>query len=148
MQLNLDGEIIEEVKEEKYKNPSISPFDFVNAIHHSKEQLIHDDWSEKQYNPFIVNKSLSFGSDTVIQANEMNSRPHLDKKLQFDFLINTVRPRKRFNKWIKADKIENLEVIKQYYRYNTEKALQVMTILSPEQIQLIKDKMFTGGLKK
>lgn len=148
MQLTLDGELIEEVVEEKVKSASINPFDFVNAIHHSKEQLVCDEWSEKQYNPFIVNKSLSFGSDTVVQANEMNSRPHLDKRMQFDFLINTVRPRKRFNKWIKADKIDNLEVVKTYFSYNTEKALQAMAILSPEQIQQIKDKMFTGGLKK
>lgn len=147
MQLTLDGDIVEEVKEEKIKSASISPFDFVNAIQFTKEQLVCDEWSEKQYNAFLVNKSLSFGSDTAIQANEMNSRPHLGKKMQFDFLINTVRARKRFNKWIKADKIDNLEVVKTYYKYNTEKALQAMAILSSEQIQQLKDKMFTGGLK-
>ncbi|NBX49919.1 DNA polymerase [bacterium] len=124
----------------------ISPFDFVNAIHYTKENLIVDDWSEKQYNPFVVNKSLSFGADTVIPANEMNSRPHLEKRLQFDFLINTIRPRKRFNKWLKAEKIEDLELVKQYYNYNTEKALQALRILSPEQINTIKERLNTGGL--
>lgn len=146
---NLDGEIIKDwVVEEDYKMPKISPFDFVNAIHHTKENLIVDDWSEKQYNPFVVNKSLSFGADTVIPANEMNSRPHLEKRLQFDFLnsINTIRPRKRFNKWLKAEKIEDLEVVKQYYNYNTEKAQQALRILSPDQINTIKERLNTGGL--
>ena len=145
--INLDGEVIEEKKKEEYKTPSINPFDFVNAIHYSKEQMIVDEWSEKQYNPFIVNKTLSFAMDTVIQANEMNSRPHLEKKLQFDFLINSVRPRKRYTKWIKAEKANNIELIKRYYKYNTEKAYQVVSLLSDEQLNTIKEKMFTGGLK-
>jgi len=146
-QKNLDGEFIKDwIVEEDYEIPKISPFDFVNAIHYTKENLVVDDWSEKQYNPFVVNKSLSFGADTVIPANEMNSRPHLENRLQFDFLINTIRPRKRFNKWLKAEKIEDLEVVKQYYNYNTEKALQALRILSPEQINTIKERLNTGGL--
>lgn len=144
--MNLDGEEIISQKDEEYKTPKISPFDFVNAIHYSKEQLIVDDWSEKQYNSYVVNKSLSFGADTVIAANEMNSRPHLNKRLQFDFLINTIRPRKRFNKWVKAEKIENIDVIKQYYKYNTEKAQQALRILTADQINTIKERLSTGGL--
>ena len=145
--INLDGEPIkEEVVEEKQKSASISPFDFVDAISYSKKNLIVDDWSERQYNPYVINKSLSFGSDTVIQANEMNSRPHIEKHLQFSFLINTVRARKRYNKWIKADKVENLELVKKYFNYNTEKAVQALKLLSPEQLQIIQNKMFTGGL--
>ena len=143
---NLDGELIKDWVVEDFKMTKISPFDFVNAIHYTKENLIVDDWSEKQYNPFVVNKSLSFGADTIIPANEMNSRPHLEKRLQFDFLINTIRPRKRFNKWLKAEKIEDLEVVKQYYNYNTEKALQALRILSPEQLNTIKERLNTGGL--
>jgi hypothetical protein len=144
--INLDGEEIVEVKEEKFKMPSISPFDFVNSIHYSKDNLIVDEWSEKQYNPFIINKSLSFGSDTVIQANEMNSRPHLQKKMQYDFLRNSIRPRKRFNKWIKSEKSEKIMLIQQYYKYNTDKACQVADLISDEQLNTIKNKMFTGGL--
>lgn len=145
--MNLDGVVIEKQEVEEYKTPKISPFDFVNAIHYTKENLIVDDWSEKQYNPFIINKSLSFGADTVIAANEMNSRPHVEKHLQFSFLINTIRPRKRFNKWLKAEKIEDLEVVKQYYNYNTEKAQQALRLLTPEQLQTIKERLNTGGLK-
>ena len=140
------GQGEEPVAEVKYKEPAISPFDFINAINHSKVDLIVDDWSEKQYTPYLVNRGLSFGSDTVIPANEMNSRPHLDKKLQFQFLINTVRPRKRYNKWVKAEKVEAIELIKTYYGYSTEKARQALSILTSEQIEHIKQKLQKGGL--
>ena len=133
-------------KEEAYKAPAISPFDFINAINFDKKALIVDDWSEKQYIPYIVNRGLSFGADTVIPANEMNSRPHLDRKLQFDFLINTIRPRKRYNKWVKADKVEAIEVVKTYYGYSIEKARQALSILTSEQLDHLKQKLEKGGL--
>lgn len=145
MSLEFLGPVKEEIQVQPYKAPAISPFDFINAIHYSKENLIVDDWSEKQYNPFIVNKGLSYGADTVIPANEMNSRPHLDKKLQFSFLINNIRPRKRFNKWIKSEKIESIEVVKEYYGYSTEKARQVLPLLNDEQLDYLRIKLIKGG---
>ena len=132
-------------KEEPYKAPKITPFEFINAIHHSKENLIVDAVTEKQYNPYLVNKGLSYGPDTVIQANEMNSRPHLDKILQFHFLINIIRPRKRFNKWIKADKIDDLETVKEYYGYSTEKAKQVLPLLDDSAIDELRKRTKKGG---
>lgn len=140
----LGYEVVEQV-EEVWKKPAISPFDFANAINHSKENLIVDDWSEKQYNPFIVNKSMSFGADTVIYANEMNSRPHLDRRLQFDFLINTVRPRKRYNKWLKAETVEVLELVQEYYGYSIDKARQVLPLITDQHLDNIKKKMNKGG---
>jgi len=140
------GEPKVELVIEPYKAPAISPFEFINAITYNKNDLMVDDWAEKQYAPYIVNKGLSYGADTVIQANEMNSRPHLDKKLQFQFLINNIRPKKRFNKWIKADKIESIEVIKQYYGYSTDKARQVLPLLNQSQIDLIEQKLEKGGI--
>ena len=145
MSLNFLGEPIVKPEAVPYKAPSISPFDFINAIHHSKEKLIVDDWSEKQYNPYIINKGLSYGPDTVIPANEMNSRPHLAKILQFDFLINIIRPRKRFNKWIKAEKVAELEVIKEYYGYSTEKAKQVLPLLNSSTIEEMRKRITKGG---
>jgi len=145
MSLDFLGKPKDEVVVAPYKAPAISPFDFINAIHYSKENLIVDDWSEKQYNAFIINKGLSYGADTVIPANEMNSRPHLDKKMQFSFLINNIRPRKRFNKWIKAEKIEAIEVIKEYYGYSTEKARQVLPLLNEEQLDYLRTKLIKGG---
>jgi len=134
-----------EVVEEPYKAPAISPFDFINAIHHSKENLIVDDWSEKQYNSYIINRGLSYGYDTIIPANEMNARPHLDKSLQNSFLINIIKAKKRFNKWIKPDKIEAMEVIKEYYGYSTDKARQVLPLLNNEMINDLKRKLIKGG---
>jgi hypothetical protein len=124
----------------------MSPFDFINSINHTKENLIVDEWSEKQYNPYVVNKGLSFSPDTVIPANEMNSRPHLDKSLQYSFLINIVRPRKRYNKWLKPDVIESLDIVKEFYGYSTEKARQALTILSGDQINTLKEKLKKGGV--
>lgn len=133
--------------EEQLELPTakISPFDFINSINHTKVDIMVDDWCERQYAPYVVNKGLSFSSDTVIQCNEVNSRPHIDKKLQYQFLINTIRPRKRYNKWIKASKLESIELIKQYYGYSTEKAHQVLSILTQEQIETIQEKLKKGG---
>lgn len=142
------GQQPEIVEEKEYKEPAISPFDFINAINYTKEDIMVDEWSEKQYVPYIVNRGLSFGPDTIIQANEMNSRPHLDGKLQFHFLINSIRKMKRFNKWIKSEKIEALDIIKQYYGYSTEKARQVLPILTDDEIDQIKRKIDPGGIKK
>lgn len=139
------GQIVE-IAEEPYKQKAISPFDFLNSINYNKENLIVDDWSEKQYNAYVINKGLSFSPDTVIQANEMNSRPHIDKLLQYSFLINIVRPKKRFNKWIKSEKIEAIEIVKDYYGYSTEKARQVVSILTIEQIDTLKQKLQKGGV--
>ncbi len=133
--------------DEEYKIPSISPFEFSESITFNKKNLIIDDWSEKQYNPYIVNKSLSFGNDTIIFCNEMNSRPHLDKKMQYDFLRYIIKPRKRYNKWLKAEKVNAIDVIKEYYGYNTEKAHQVSEILTQSQINFIQEKLKKGGLK-
>ena len=139
------GQAPKESVEKEVKAPAISPFDFINAINYSKEDLMVDEWAEKQYPPYLVNRGLSFGPDTVIAANEMNSRAHLDKKLQFQFLINTIRPRKRYNKWVKAEKVEAIEVVKSYSGYSTEKARQALSILSDVQIEHIRKKLEKGG---
>jgi hypothetical protein len=88
---------------------------------------------------------MSYGADTVIYANEMNSRPHLDRRLQFDFLINTVRPRKRFNKWLKPETVEVLSTIQEYYGYSIDKARQVLPLLTAPQLDIIIKKMNRGG---
>lgn len=141
------GDPVVTVDEEQFKvkKKAISPFDFANSINYTKDNLIVDDWSEKQYNAFIVNKALSYGADTVIAANEMNSRPHIDKKAQYDFLCGIVRKKKRFNKWLKAEKEEQLEMVKEYYGYNNTKAAAALRILNPDQIATIKKKLSRGG---
>lgn len=126
----------------------MSPFDYVNAINYSKKDIMVDDLSEKEYNPFIINKALSFFSDTILFANEMNKYHHLDGRLQFDFFINIIKKKQRFSKWLKPSEVENLELIKNYYGYSNEKAKSVLTVLSNEQIDELKTRMNKGGRTK
>ena len=100
---------------------------------------------EKNYPAYVINKCMSQHMDTIMYANEMNQYQGLDKKLQYDFFINIVRPRKRFSPWGKKQKVKDLELVKQYYGYSTEKALQALRILSPEQLEIIRDKLNKGG---
>lgn len=141
------GKAVVEIDAEQFieKKKAISPFDFANSIFFSKEDLIVDEWSEKQYNPYIVNKALSYGPDTVIAGNEVNSRPHLDKKMQYDFLRGIVSKRKRYNKWLKPEKEEKLTVIKQYYGYNNTKASEALRLLTDEQFTNIEKRLNKGG---
>lgn len=125
----------------------MSPFDFVNAVNYTKEDLMLDPEVEKKYAPYMVNRSLSYFPDTVAIANEMNQYHHLDGKMQFHFLLNIVRKRKRFSKWIKPEVENDVEVVKEYYGYSNEKARQVLSLLSPEQIAIIKRKVYKGGTK-
>lgn len=123
-----------------------NPFDYVNAILQNKKQIIVDELTEKNYVPFIVNRSLSYHSDCVMYANEVNRRHFLDKKLQNDFLLNTVRSRKRpFAKWVKSEKSEDIECVKLVYGLSDSKAREALRLLSDEQIQLLKEKTDTGG---
>ena len=128
-------------------NRMTNPFQYLNAINDTKQNIMVDDITEKAYNSFIVNRGLSYFKDTVIFANEMNRNHHLDSRLQFDFLINIIRKRKRFSKWIKPDIASDVEVVKEYYGYSNEKARQVLTLLSPEHINELKRKVTTGGRK-
>jgi hypothetical protein len=126
----------------------MSPFDYVNAINYNKKDIMVDDLAEKEYNPFIINKALSFFSDTILFANEMNKYHHLDSRLQFDFFINIIKKKQRFSKWLKPSEVENLELIKNYYGYSNEKAKSVLTVLSNEQIDELKTRMNKGGRTK
>ena len=124
-----------------------NPFDYLTAINDTKKDVMVDDIAEKGYNAFMVNRGLSYFNDTVLFANEMNLNAHLDNRLQFDFLINIVRRRKRFSKWIKPETASDVEVVKEYYGYSNEKARQALTLLTPEQIIDIKKKVYKGGRK-
>lgn len=123
----------------------MNPFDYVNAICDTKVNLIVDEATEKAYNPFMINRTLSYHYDTVLLANEMNQRAHLDKKLQNDFLINTVRKKRRFAKWAKPISSDDLEVVKEYYGYSNEKARQVLPLLNDTQMGQLRQRIFKGG---
>ena len=127
----------------------MKPFDYVNEILQGKKNLIVDEATEKEYVPFLTNKSLSYQYDCVMFANEMNIRHHLDKKMQFDFLLNTVRAKKRpFSKWLKSESSDDIECLKILYGYSDQKALEALRLLSDDQIQKLKEKTHKGGLRK
>lgn len=122
--------------------------DWLNTINQTKKNIIDEDPSiEREYTPYVINRCLSGHIDCILFVNEMNINNRLDKKLQYDFLINTVRTKKRFSPWMKKEKIKNLEYVKSYYGYSTEKAEQALRILSEEQIDFIKQKLDVGGTK-
>ena len=122
--------------------------DWLNSINLTKKNLMDEDPSvEKDFPPYIVNRCLSGHLDTVMFANEMNKYPNLDKDLQYHFYLNTLRKKKRFSPWLRKDKVTDLEIIKQYYGYSNEKALNALKILTPDQINFIKQRLDIGGIR-
>jgi predicted CopG family antitoxin len=125
----------------------MNPFEYLNSINYTKKDIMVDDIAEKEYNSFMVNRSLSYFPDTVLAANEINRYHQIDNLLQFHFLINIIRKRKRFSKWDKKKTNSDVEVIKEYYGYNEEKALQVLNIFSTEALNELHKKVNKGGRK-
>lgn len=123
----------------------MNPFDFVNAINYTKKDLMEDPDLEKQYQPYLINKALSYFPDTVLYANEINQYSHLDNKLQFHFFLNSIRPSKRYASWVKKQNNDDVSAIMEYYGYGVEKAQSALSILSPEQLNIIKQKLEKGG---
>ena len=122
--------------------------DWLNSINFSKTNLIDEDPdAKKDYAPFVINRCLSGHLDCILFANEMNKNHFLDKDMQYTFYLNTLRKKKRFSPWLRKDKVEDLESVKQYYGYSNEKAFQVLKILSNEQIEFIKQRLEIGGKK-
>jgi len=124
----------------------MNPFDFVNSINESKKDLMTDKQAEKEYSSFLVNRAMSMHIDTVHHGNEMNFYHHIDNKLQYEFLLNTVRKRKRFG-WHKKSKSATVEMLMEYYNYSYTKACDAEKVLTKEQIKLIKTKLDKGGMK-
>ena len=125
--------------------------DYLKAINETSEPLLDNDdltW-EKKYPPFIINRCLSMFWDTVIPSNEMNGLHFLPKKMQFHFLLNSIRKKRRFGgKWLSQKKLNNLDIVKEYYGYSNEKAREALTILSKEQLETIENTLTKGGRKK
>ena len=120
--------------------------DYLYSINQSKKNILHDDeQGAKKYPAYVVNRCLSSFTDTILLANEMNKNSHLPKHMQYDFLLNSVKPRKRFSPWTKKDSIDYLEIVKEYYGYNDDKALQALRILTKDQLDYIKKALSKGG---
>ena len=124
---------------------TMNPFELIKSISSTKKDILEN---EKDYNAFMVNRGLSYFPDTVLYANEMNKFHHLDNRLQYSFLINIIRKRNRFSKWNKSIESENINAIKRYYGYSNEKARDVLPLLSNENLNIIKGKIFHGGTQR
>jgi hypothetical protein len=122
--------------------------DWLNSINFTKDNLMEEDeTSKKDYAPYIINKCLSAHIECILFANEMNMNHSLDKDMQYSFYLNTLRKRKRFSPWIRKDKVQNLEYVKRYYGYSNDKAIQALKILNKDQLNFIKQRLETGGMK-
>jgi len=124
----------------------MTPFDFINAINFTKQNLFEDAQAKKDYVPFIVNRGLSYFPDTVLYANEMNRNFGIDEDWQFFFLLNSISKKKRFSKWAKKEaETESVLLVKEYYGYSTKRAQEVLGVLSEDQLVMIKEKLYRGG---
>ena len=121
--------------------------EYLNAINFTKKDLMksEDEMWKKKYPSFIVNKILSGFQDCVMLVNEMNRNHFVDKDMQFHFLLNSIRSKKRFSPFLRASKLKDIECVKEYYGYSNEKAKSALTILNDEQIEFIKNKLNKGG---
>ena len=123
----------------------MNPFELIKSISSTKKDILEN---EKDYNAFMVNRGLSYFPDTVIYANEMNKCHHLDSRLQYHFLINTIRKRNRFSKWNKSIESENINAIKEYYGYSNEKARDVLPLLSNDKLKTLRGRIQHGGIQR
>jgi hypothetical protein len=125
-----------------------NPFDYINAINNHKDIIRESDdqtLAEKEYSAFMVNRGLSYYSDTLFYANEMNMLAHVDSLLQFDYLLNSIRPRKRFSKWARKVEDSDLEAVQAYFGYGYKKAQQALAVLSTQELEQLKTKLEKGG---
>ena len=125
----------------------MTPFDFINAISLTKKDLFSEDpQANKDYVPFIVNRGLSYFPDTILYANEMNRNSSIDSDWQFSFLLNSIPKKKRFSKWAKKDaETESFRLVKEYFGYSDSKTQEALSVLSGDQLTMIKEKLYKGG---
>ena len=123
----------------------MNPFDYVNSINTHKRNLMvgseNDELAEKEYVPFLTNKALSYHTETLLYSNEMNRYAFLPNKLQYEYLLHSVRPGKRFSKWAKKDNVEQIQAVAQYYQCNMQRAQEYISILSIEDIEEIQEEI-------
>ena len=123
--------------------------DYLNSINFNKKDLMKSEDKQwiKKYPAFIINKVLSGFQDTIMLVNEVNRNHFLDKDMQYSFLLNSIRSKKRFSPFLRASKLKDIDLVKEYYGYSNDKAKDALKILSKDQIKYITDKLFKGGKK-
>lgn len=124
----------------------INPIEFLKSINYTKEDLMSDE-TEKSYVPYLINHFLSGTVDTVLYANEMNTRQFMDVRMQYDYLRLSIRKNKRFSKWLKKEKPEKIEALKTFFNYSTRRAEEISQLISDDDIEEINKSMNRGGIK-
>jgi len=124
--------------------------EYLNAINHSKKPLMdtEDETVEKEYTPFVINRCLSYFIDTVLYSNVMNQHTHISSKMQFDYLLGSIRKRKRFSKWLKKEMSNDIDIIKEMYNYSDSKAKEVIELFTSEQIKEMDEYLHGHGVRK
>lgn len=126
----------------------LKPFDFINSINFTKKNIMtnteNDELAESTYVPYITNRTLSYFTDTLLYANEMNRYSTLDNRLQYEFLLNSIRPKKRFAKWSKPEQNDDLDIVSEFYNYSLPKARQALSLLNENQLRVIREKVTIG----
>jgi len=123
--------------------------EIVPSILQTKKNVFETEEDYKDYNKFVVNRALSFHMDCILYANEMNLYPDLDSDMQYQYLLNTIRPMKRkFQPWQKAEVLKDIGCVKEYFGYSNEKAKEALRILSDEQLEQIRKHTDKGGTNK
>jgi len=123
--------------------------EIIPSILQTKQSVLHDDIDLKDYTPFIVNKALSYHIDCIFYVNELNMHPNVDKDMQYQYLMNSIRQMKRkFQPWHKKNTEEDIEHVKVYFGYSYQKAKQAMAVLTDDQINHIREKTIIGGVPK
>lgn len=119
----------------------MSPFDYVNSVSFNKKNMMrgtdNDEFAEKEYVPYLVNKSLSYFTDTILYSNEMNKHSFLDNKMQYEYLLHSIRPIKRFSKWAKKSESKQVMALSKYFKVNYRQAEEYMTLLDSKTVTKI-----------
>jgi hypothetical protein len=124
-----------------------NPFVYADSVSFTKTDIMDTPSAETGYLPFMVNKAMSYHPDAIFAANLMNMNGHLDKKLQYHYLLNTLSKKKRFAKWVKPVASLDLEAVMEYFGYGIHKAENAMMILKPDDIAMIHSRLEKGGTK-
>ena len=144
MRRDLYGDPIPEPEPEE-KRPNYF-YQFFKDITYGRTNIMLAQDIENEYKPYNMNKNLSYSTEWIFTVNDMNGLPHLPNRLQYDYFINSIRRRSRkLESWIKPEKSDDLEVVKEYYNYSNQKAKDSMLLLSDTEIEYIKSKTYKGG---
>jgi|TARA_R110001583_G_scaffold36124_28_gene119167 hypothetical protein len=123
--------------------------EYLNSINYTKDDVFLEDpeYATKSYVPYVINRCLSYFPDTILHSNEMNSKSFLDNKMQYDYYRFSLRKRKRFSKWLKEEKSNDLQLVKEYFNYSNRQAKEALRILSQDDLKEIRIFLDVGGVK-